>query len=300
MRVDFAPQRAQKSTKHQRTMDDWTASALFSPSKARAQQAQAKDWNAVESWLARRYGSRLPAFERNDDTLQALLSLANLNENADEQRSQVERIQKAALQTLSKKPDGIAGEVLHAVLVESANDSSLDRLAEIIVALDCPTTNSATMAREMVDLTSTEFEMIQQVKRTEAQLAALKNEQTRITQLLRQLESDAFQAPVDTVENTAEWVRMTKQLKAKVAEYEERLSGSRPASQSTGFDGLQRKMEEVEQQRALLADLDVQLKAFQDLPADARAAKATLEGARERLRKLTEKRDRLFETLVDQ
>lgn len=281
-------------------MDDWTASALFSPSKARAQQAQAKDWNAVESWLARRYGSRLPAFERNDDTLQALLSLANLNENADEQRSQVEKIQKAALQTLSKKPDGIAGEVLHAVLVESANDSSLGRLAEIIVALDCPTTNSATMARELVDLTSTEFDMIQQVKRTEAQLAALKNEQTRITQLLRQLGSDAFQAPVDTVENTAEWARMTKQLKAKVAEYEERLSASRPASQSTGFDGLQRKMEEIEQQRAQLADLDVQLKAFQDLPADARAAKATLEGARERLRKLTERRDRLFESLVDQ
>lgn len=281
-------------------MDDWTASALFSPSKARAQQAQAKDWNAVEAWLSKKYGARMPAFERNEETLQALLSLANLNENADEQRSQVEKIQRTALSTLSKKQEGLAGEVLHTVLVESANDSSLDDLAEIAVALDCSTTDAPSLGRELVDLTSTEFEMAQQVQRTEAQLAALKHEQSRITQLLRQLKSEDFQAPVDTVENTAEWARMAKQLKAKVAEYEERLSASRPISQSTGFESVQRKLEEADQQRALLSGLEAELKAFQDLPADPRSAKATLEGARDRLRKLTERRDRLFEGLVDQ
>lgn len=281
-------------------MDDWTASALFSPSKARAQQAQAKDWNAVEAWLAKKYGSRMPTFERNEDTLQALLNLANLNENADEQRGQVEKIQKAALQSLAKKQDGVAGEILHTVLVESANDSSLDTLAELAVTLDCPTSDASTLAREMVDLTSTEFEMRQQVLRTEAQLAALKDEQTRVTQLLRQLKSDDFKAPVDTVENTAEWARMTKQLKAKVSEYEERLSASRPVSQSTGFEMVQQKLEEVDQQGALLAGLDAELKAFQNLPSDARQMKTTVEGARERLRKLTERRDRLFEGLVDQ
>lgn len=281
-------------------MDDWTASALFSPSKARAQQAQAKDWNAVEAWLSKKYGSRMPSFERNEDTLQALLSLANINENADEQRGQVEKIQKAALQMLSRKQDGIAGEVLHAVLVESANDANLDALAELSIVLEIPTAHVPTLAREMVDLTSTEFEMTQQVQRAEAQLVALKNEQTRITQLLRQLKSDEFQAPSDTVENTAEWARMAKQLKAKISEYEERLSASRPVPRSDGFETVQRKLREVEQQRALLSSLQVELKAFQDLPSDARSAKVTLEGARERLRKLTERRDRLFESLVDQ
>lgn len=280
-------------------MDEWTASALFSPSKARAQQAQAKDWNAVEGWLSRKYGYGMPAFERNEDTLQALLSLATFNEDADEQRGQVEKIQRTALQTLVKKQDGIVGEVLHSVLVESANDSSLVTLAELSVALDCPTANASALAQELVDLTSTEFEMVQQVRRTEAQLAALEAEQARVTQLLRQLKSDDFKAPADSVESTAEWARMAKQLKAKVSEYEERLSALQPASHSTGFDAVHRRLAEVNQQKAQLAALDAELKAFQDLPADARSAKASVEAARERLRKLTERRDRLFENLVD-
>lgn len=42
------------------TMDsdaDWAASALFSPSKARIAQAQARDWGFVDSWLAKRYST---------------------------------------------------------------------------------------------------------------------------------------------------------------------------------------------------------------------------------------------------
>lgn len=253
----------------------------------------------VEGWLSKKYGLRMPAFERNEDTLQALLKLANLNEDADEQRVQVEKIQKAALQTLSKKQDGIAGEVVHSVLVESANDSSLDILAELVVALDCSTTNTSVMARDLVELTSTKFEMEQQVQRTEAQLAALHNEQIRVTRLIEQLKSDDFQAPADTLENTAEWARMAKQLKAKVSEYEERLSASRPVSQSTEFENVRRRLEDVDQQRQLLAGLEAEVKAFQDLPSSTTDAKRTIEGARERLRKLTEQRDRLFESLVE-
>ncbi|CZT15256.1 uncharacterized protein RCC_01122 [Ramularia collo-cygni] len=294
------PRRKDNNIAFDITMDDWTASALFSPSKARAQQAQAKDWNAVEAWLSKKYGSRVPTFERNEDTLQALLSLADLNESADEQRSQVEKIQRSALQTLSKRQDGVAGEILHAVLAESASDSNLDQLAEMSIALDCPNADVSTLGRDMVDLTSTEFELAQQVQRTDRQLAALKGEQARITQLLRHLKSEDFQAPADTVENTAEWARMSKQLKAKISEYEERLSTSRPVSRSNGVENLQRRLAEVDQQHELLASLEVELKAFQDLPADARSAKTTLEGARERLRRLTEKRDGLFESLADQ
>lgn len=82
----------------------WTASALFSPSKARQQQAQAKDWSFVDAWLQRRYGTKsVPAFERNEDTLQALLALATLNESADEQRNLVHRIHKAALKDSDEK-----------------------------------------------------------------------------------------------------------------------------------------------------------------------------------------------------
>ena len=83
---------------------DWAASALFSPSKARIAQAQARDWGFVDSWLAKRYsGKRVPAFEKSEDTLEALLTLATLNESADEQRQAVDRVEQSALSGLEKQ-----------------------------------------------------------------------------------------------------------------------------------------------------------------------------------------------------
>ncbi|KAK5007655.1 hypothetical protein LTR16_002090, partial [Cryomyces antarcticus] len=77
---------------------DWAASALFSPSKARQQAAQAKDWAYVDGWLAAKYAPKpAPAFERNSDTLTALLALAAGNEEADERREMVERVEEEAL-----------------------------------------------------------------------------------------------------------------------------------------------------------------------------------------------------------
>ena len=83
---------------------DWAATGLFSPSKARQQQAAAKDWSYVDGWLARKYHPKpVPRFERNDDTLQALLALAAFNEKADEEEELVERVEKAALEEMETK-----------------------------------------------------------------------------------------------------------------------------------------------------------------------------------------------------
>ncbi|EGP83646.1 unnamed protein product [Zymoseptoria tritici ST99CH_1A5] len=280
-------------------MDDWTATALFSPSKARAQQAQAKDWAAVDAWLSRRYGSRIPSFERNEDTLQALLTLANLNENADEQRASVERVQKSALQALGRKQDGLQGEVMQGVEKELKGVDSLDVLAEMGVVLNCGSGDVARLGKEIVSLGVEEFEIVQQVKRAEAQLEALKREQRRITALLEDLRGEDYKAPSDIVEDTAEWMRLAKHLKAKVAEYEERLSASKTSSRSIGIEHVQQRMGDVEEQKAALQVLEEELRAFQNLPADARTARAEVERAREGLRRLTTKRDRLFEGLVD-
>ncbi len=84
--------------------ESWTAGALFSPSKARHQQAQAKDWAYVETWLAKKYAPRaVPAFERNDDTLQALLMQANSNEAADLERDLIDRVEQNADEEFRKE-----------------------------------------------------------------------------------------------------------------------------------------------------------------------------------------------------
>lgn len=83
--------------------------ALFSPSKARQQQAQAKDWIFVDSWLSKKYHPKpVPAFERDEETLQALMTLVAFNERADEEQALVARVERQALNEL----DGKVGDAM--------------------------------------------------------------------------------------------------------------------------------------------------------------------------------------------
>jgi HAUS augmin-like complex subunit 1 len=79
-------------------MDSHQFSLSFSPSKAAAQRRQAADWAAVLTFLEARYqGRSVPPFERNDDTLRALLALVSVNEKADEEREILWAVEKKAL-----------------------------------------------------------------------------------------------------------------------------------------------------------------------------------------------------------
>ena len=92
---------------------DWAANALFSPSKARQQQALAKDWSFIDSWLTKKYAHKpVPKFERNDETLQALLALAAFNEKADEEQDLVERLEEAALKELEQEVEDEVCDVI--------------------------------------------------------------------------------------------------------------------------------------------------------------------------------------------
>lgn len=83
--------------------EDWTASH-FSPSKARQQRAQAKDWEYVQSWLEKKFAPKpIPSFERNDETLKALLELASFNDAADEERALISDVHESALKELQEQ-----------------------------------------------------------------------------------------------------------------------------------------------------------------------------------------------------
>lgn len=281
---------------------DWAASALFSPSKARAQQAQAKDWAAVESWLSKRYGTkRPPPFEKNEETLQSLLALANLNDSADEHRSQLERVEKNVIQNLSKRPSGLAHEVLSVLLNQAELDEGLETLAELAVALDTPTSDALAIGKDLGRLISDVFESKQRLLTTSAQVEALRTERTRLAASLDQLGSKAFQPSPDTIENTAQWLKSTKNLKAKLAEYDERLAAIPSSRQQGGpnrIASVQQKIAEVERQREALALVESQLKILKTLPPDMRSARRKVEDARDQLRALTARRDQLFEGLA--
>ena len=283
------------------TNADWTESALFSPSKARVQQAQAKDWASVDAWLSKKYASkRLPAFERNEDTLQALLTLAKLNDSVDEQRSHIDRVEKAALQAHSKRTPSTTNDI-NQTLSESLDDhGDLDALAKTMVSLDISKMDLPTTAVAIVDLTSRKFEADQQAHHTETQLTAIKAEHRRVADLLTGIQQDSFFPPPNLAEQTPEWIRSTKHLKAKIAEYDERLSTVRTVDpSSTNIETVAKLIEDLSSHKETLAALSIQLEAFQSLPSDARPARARLECARDELRTFLKQRDQLFEQLVD-
>ncbi|KAF2481458.1 hypothetical protein BDY17DRAFT_189000 [Neohortaea acidophila] len=279
---------------------EWAAETLFSPSKARVQQAQAKDWAVVDAWLSKKYASKqLPAFERNEETLQALLTLANVHENADEQRSYLDRIEKAALAAYNKRNSN-TDEVYQLLMKSIAGKGpELGILAESAVTLDCPNLEVSTMVNSAVDLTARAFETEQQVRRVDAQLELLKVQHDQATKQLGNVNNDAFSVGSELAEESANWARSAKNMRAKIAEYDERLHGvASPRSSQAQFDSLRKAEEQLEEERRRLGQLGAQLKAFQSLPPDRAASRAMVENARARLHALTEERDRRFEQLA--
>lgn len=279
---------------------DWTTTGLFSPSKAKAHQAQAKEWAQVDAWLAKRSSSkRLPEFERNEDTLQALLGLATANDSADEQRSSIDRVEKAAASSLLRRIE-TSSEGMHELLMEHLEtNADLDGLAQMSVLLGAPSPSALHVGMSIVDLKDAHFTSQQQVDRVEAQLQALKAEQQRVREILASLSHEDLQPGSDVPDQIAEWTRSTKHLRAKVGEYDDRLAGVPSDRKSViSFESIARQTADLSEQNHQLERLESELGAFQSLPSDAKGARGTLEGARESLRKLTRQRDALFEKMA--
>ncbi|KAK5110244.1 hypothetical protein LTR85_001303 [Meristemomyces frigidus] len=277
---------------------DWTASALFSPSKARAQQAQAKDWAYVEGWLAKKYGKRVPTFESSEETLQALLTLATLNDMADEQRVLVEKVEKTVLQGSVKRMH--EDDELYRGLVDHLSGEGEDALGALAgCALLLGTDDTDRMAERICSLTGEQFELKQQAQRTEVQLASLKREQDRLHGLRQDLKQEAFTAPSELAVQTVEWTRSTKHLKAKVTEYDERLATLRSVpSPSPSIEDIMQQLDALDSHRTTLDKLSTEISAFDTLPSDAKAARVKVESARAQLRSLTARRNDLFEGLA--
>ncbi|KAK5114746.1 hypothetical protein LTR62_002320 [Meristemomyces frigidus] len=278
---------------------EWTAAALFSPSKARAQQAQAREWQAVDSWLAKSYGNRLPAFERNEETLQALLMLANVNEDADEHHFLTEKLGRQALLASGKASAG-QDDAYH-TLFESLGSLGREHLETMaFLAAELGTADTKEMARGTSDLTTRNFELAEQVSQVEVQRASLQRETDWVRVMLDGLRSGRFMPAKSLAEQTAEWTRASKQLKTKLVEYDERASALRASTNTTpSLNEVSDQANSLAIQQDRLTGLRSELSAYEGLPSDPITAKAKIEAARTALRKSTVERDRLFEELAE-
>lgn len=286
------------------------SAAIFSPSVARIAASTARDWNFVDSWLASKYHGRTPpSFERNPETLRALLALASLNESADEERDLLARAEADALTELnafSKKQaePPFADALLDSVEAGLSKEGkvALNAMASMAVTLNIAYPEPEQLGQKMVDLQGRAFELEQMAARVEVMQRYLQAETEKIRDTLGELQSEAYQPPTDLAKRNLELQRKIKAMAAKLPELRDRVAslstGGSPGSQITVdhlVDDEARYLAALSQKR----ELEARLAAFHDLPTEVDEARSELEALRSDLRALTRRRDAVFEGLVE-
>ena len=309
---------------------DILPSALFSPSKAAQQRAQAQDWHHVDTWLASKYqGRSVPTFERNEQTLKAFLALVAANEKADEERELLWSIQKEALAELKRQKVRLNcdSQKLHVSTIQSKEltpqneqdpsptsttailttltssltaqgRSSLEALSSASTTLDSPSATPAILAQTILSRTQTSQTLSQTLLRLTHLQRRLENELISLRAQLQELRSPAFQTPLPLQRQTLEWNRNTKQLRTKIGEYNERLAAVE------GNDGglieeVVRREKMVLEMGERVRELEGRVDAFKGLPKDRDEARREVEKVGKELGRLQRKRDRMFEGLVE-
>ncbi|KAK5625548.1 hypothetical protein RRF57_001264 [Xylaria bambusicola] len=324
--------------------------AIFSPSIARAAASTAKDWAYVDSWLRRQWthlrqeqqdgvssskaaassSASPPSFERNPETLEALLSLIAANEEADEERDRLARLESAALDEVraaeqekesrrrrqgssngsTVEPvtpihgDLLAEDLLQALDAGLSKDgqTALDALADVSLSLDAAADPSpSNLCRLFVDLQGAAHETSHLLHRVGLLQAYLDDESARLRAFLEDLrQGPQYQLSPASADSDA-LPHAVEDMAARLPELRRYVEA---LEKNVGIPAL--TVEEVrldeEAYLDLLAkkkDLDAQVKAFAGLPPDVEAARVELENLRTQLREATERRDANFEMLVE-
>lgn len=310
--------------------------AIFSPSVARAAASTAKDWSYVDSWLRSKYAGssinrgRPPSFERNPETLKALLALAAANEAADEDREQLARVEEAALAEVqasereqeakrqrveAERQQGEAGsvavdgELLVSDLLEAIESNlskdgkaALDAMASMAVDLGVAYPTPETLGAKFVELQGQALELEDSIERVNLLQRYLDRESARMASFLEELHhGEAYQPAPDLAKQNLELQRKIKGMTARIPELKQQVIS---LEKTVGLPRLtvEDVRKEEEAYLELLArkkDLDAQVKAFAGLPPDIEAARMELEALRAELRDATEQRDENFEKLVE-
>ncbi|EHA50029.1 hypothetical protein MGG_03567 [Pyricularia oryzae 70-15] len=300
--------------------------AIFSPSVARAAASTAKDWSFVDAWLASKFRPRPPpTFERNSDTLRALLALATLNESADDQRRLLDRVERSALaeielQPSSKSQRGLQDQGSTAPAAENSTEESNVRDA-LLTALEASLTRDGRAALDAMAAASTELGLASptpaaisaSLVSVASQTADVKADAGRVATLRRhadaqiaeaeslaaEVQGPAYRPPADLAKLNLDTQRRIRGLEAKVPELRDRA-----AALAAGVPSLTVEQVRAEEEAylALLQqkkELDARVRVFQGLPPDTAQARRELESRRAELQRLTQRRDAVFEGLVE-
>jgi HAUS augmin-like complex subunit 1 len=294
--------------------------AIFSPSVARAAASAAKDWNAVDSWLASRLGRAPPPFERNAETLRVLLALVSANESADEERDVLCRAEADALAEINNKAaeeeedvrgdgdgdlDSVKDDILSMIESSLPRDGrqALDALASSAGELGlspaaAAEVDAASIGQRLASLQAEIFTLSQAADRVSVLRRYIDLECVRMEAVVRELcDGESYRPPADLAKQNLEIQRRLKTAAAALPRTTRKVDGVPEG----GLTAEQVRAEEEEFLALLVRrnDLDAQVRSFQGLPPDPDAARHELERLRDELRQATRRRDTVFEGLVE-
>ncbi|KAI5793825.1 hypothetical protein DFH27DRAFT_567459 [Peziza echinospora] len=307
----------------------WSPSAVFSPSAARQQLLEAKDWSYIDHWLSTYFSpNQVPQFERNADTLKALLALAAANEAADEERHHIRRVKEKALEELKARWEASSTQTTPLTLLSDSlpqeGAQSLGSLALLSVALNHPistssatsqTTNSTISNLATSLITLSKHEAI--LEQSSIQLTYLNKSLVQTLSQIQHVLDTTF--PLDSTSNrtpiskitpspdlpslTSSWEYEIRKLQQKAVEYR-----SRAEQMEREWEGSRAKEMTIqrirEMERAVVelkehvVGLEGQVKGFQGLPPEKDVARAEVERVEALVRDLEAKREGLYDRMI--
>ncbi|KAJ8063822.1 hypothetical protein OCU04_007681 [Sclerotinia nivalis] len=288
-------------------MSHLSPETIFSPTVARQQLAAAKDWSYIDNWLSIKFANQaIPSFERNPSTLKALLSLASINETADEEQELLVRSREKALTAIQTSLENDPNaEILHTLedSLTPEGQTSLETLASLSTTLNLSTPSPELIGRKLLSLQTTSYTLSQASSRVATLQRSLTTELTNLSTLIASLQSPSYQAPTDLPKQTVDLQRKAKILTSKLPEIRERIaalsSSSNTSTPKITVETIKAEEEKFKEWLKRVKDLETQVKAFHGLPQDIDLARLELESLRMELGDFTRERDGLFEGLVE-
>ncbi|KAJ6440871.1 Adhesion defective protein 1 [Purpureocillium lavendulum] len=291
--------------------DASSGAALFSPSVARVAASTARDWAYVDSWLASRLpaGRASPPFERNGDTLKALLSLSAHNEAADEERLLLARADAAALGELHSYCEGAAvrqslpAQVLAAIESNLPKDGSnaLTSLAQLALQVRDSDADPQALGRSVVALHGSLFDTEQMTLRVDSLRRDAERAVDEAAELLNSLQDHRYRPSSDMAKRNLELQRRIKAASSALPpEHTDRVVAADSSLLSHPTVGCvatreHHFLELLSRKR----ELEDQVAAFAGLSSDPDEARNEVEALRRQLQAITSHRDAAFEDLVD-
>lgn len=291
------------------------SAAIFSPSVARLASSEAKDWSYVDSWLSSKFTGRSPPpFERNNETLRVLVALATINEGIDEEHGLVANAEVAGLQGLySIDPNmehnldaSVRSSTTVAQSIMSAIEASLSRVGqsafeslaaasiEVGIAFPAP----EIIARKVTDLQKHIFQLGQALFRIQKLLVRVNAQSRNVQSRIQEQEQDSRRPSTSLARLNLELQRKIRAETARLRDTKEKISISfRPPAPS---------VQQLKDDEATFVELweyneslNKQIECFKDLPPNTELAKQQLDALRDELHAATQKRDIVFEGLVE-